>query len=357
MATVGMNDKTGKGVRVWALLGPHRGDNNQVLALAEALGLPFEEKRLTYNQLRRVQPGLLGATFRSVAAEARAQLEGEPPDLTISTGLRSVPVVRELRRRSGGKMRAVHLGYPRISPRHFDLVVPTPEYPVPDAPNVMRIPFALSPHRAREIDEADRALLETYPRPRRLFLIGGPTLYWQLSTDRMVAAVQQLLQSAEARGGSVIAVGSPRSPAGVLAAVRSTLESSSVPFLFAPNDGPPAYRALIEAADEIYVTADSVAMVADAVNTRKPVGIVPIARSALGRIVMAVTDWLRPGKRLRPRDLRFFWDSLREHGFGGTIDAPRASDPPDFTARIAERVRRLLKLPPERAKAHRDSDR
>ena len=33
-------------------------------------------------------------------------------------------------------MRAVHLGYPRISPKHFDLVVPTPEYPVPDAPGL-----------------------------------------------------------------------------------------------------------------------------------------------------------------------------------------------------------------------------
>src|SRR5205809_4428243 len=97
--------------RVWALLGPHRGDNNQVLALAEALGLPFEEKTLSYNQLRRVPPRWLGATFASVVADARSQIEGEPPDLTISTGLRSVPVVRELKRRSAGRTRTVHLGY------------------------------------------------------------------------------------------------------------------------------------------------------------------------------------------------------------------------------------------------------
>ena len=71
MAAVGMNDKTGQQIRVWALLGPHRGDNNQVLALAEALGLPFEEKWLEYNQLRRLQPGLLGATLKSVAGDAR----------------------------------------------------------------------------------------------------------------------------------------------------------------------------------------------------------------------------------------------------------------------------------------------
>src|SRR5438067_3845378 len=142
--------------RVWTLLGPHRGDNNQVLALAEALGLPFEEKTLSYNALRRVPPRWLGATFASVAADARPQIEGEPPDLIISTGLRSVPVVRELKRRSGARTRTVHLGYPRISPKHFDLVVPTPEYPVPDAPNVLRIPFALTPHGSRAIDQSDR---------------------------------------------------------------------------------------------------------------------------------------------------------------------------------------------------------
>ena len=342
-------------MRVWALLGPHRGDNNQVLALAEALGLPFEEKWLRYNQLRRLQPALLGATLSSVAADARAQLEGEPPDLTISTGHRSVPAVRALKKRSGGRMRTVHLGYPRMSPSNFDLVIPTPEYPVPDAPNVIRIPFALSPHAAREIEQSDRELLAAYPRPRRLFLIGGPTLYWQLAMDEMVGAVRHLLRNARTRGGSVIAVGSPRSPAGLLSEIRSTLGSSSLPFLFAPIEGPPAYSAMIEGADEIYVTADSVAMVADAVLSRKPVGIVPIAKSWLGRAVMAAADRLWPGKRLYPRDLRFFWECLRERGFGGTIDTPLASEPPDFTKEIAQLVRRLLQLPPGPARAARDN--
>ena len=357
MATVGMNDKSGKPLRVWALLGPHRGDNNQVLALAEALGLPFEQKWLSYNQLRRIQPALLGPTFRSISAEARVQLAGEPPDLTISTGLRSVPVVRELRRRSGGKMRAIHLGYPRISPRHFDLVVPTPEYPVPDAPNVVRIPFALSPLNRSAIDAAEISGLESLPRPRRLFVLGGPTLYWELPETAIVASLRQLIESAKRAGGSVLAIGSPRTPSHLLTAVERELKHASIPTFMAPREGTPSYRAMIEAADELHVTADSVAMVADAVNTGKPVGIVPIAKSSLGRMVMSVTDRLRPGKRLHPRDLRFFWASLAEHGFGGTIDAPRAASPPDFTAEIAERVRQLLSALPEPAKAGRDNAR
>lgn len=344
MAGVGMSNKTEQPIRIWALLGAHRGDNNQILALAEALGLPFEEKHLNYNGLRRVQPALLGATFASLDEASRKLVEGEPPDLTISTGLRSVPVVRELKRRSGGRMRAIHLGFPRISPRYFDLVVATPEYPVPNAANVMRIPFALTPHGAREVEDSDRELLRAYPQPRRLLLIGGPTLYWQLSTERVVSAVNSLLDVARLKGGSILAVGSPRTPVDVLTVVRQTLESSTVPFLFEPGDGPPAYPSLIEAADEIFVTADSVAMVADAVTTGKPVGLIPIEKSSLGRVVMAVMDHLRHGKRLYPRDLRFFWKALRQEGFGGTLEEPKASGPPDYSAAVAERVRQLLAL-------------
>ncbi len=358
MATLGMNDKTGKPMRVWALLGPHRGDNNQILALAEALGLPFEEKNLRYNQLRRLQPALLGATLRSVAADARAQLEGDPPDLTISTGHRSVPAVRALRERSGGRMRAVHLGYPRIAPAHFDLVVPTPEYPVPDAPNVLRVPFALSPLAAKpRSDPAELELLRQLPGPRRLFVLGGPTLYWELPQEEMLGALERLLAIAAERGGSVLAIGSPRTPANLLDAVERRLHRADVPTFMAPREGKPSYPSMVEAADEIYVTADSVAMVADAVNTRKPVGIIPIGKSALGRVAIGLADRLRPGKRLFPRDLRYFWGSLGDHGFLGTIDEPRASNPPDFTELVAKRVRQLLELPPRPARARRDTAR
>jgi hypothetical protein len=143
----------------------------------------------------------------------------------------------------------------------------------------------------------------------------------------------------------------------LLDAIRQTLEASSVPFLFEPGDGPPAYPALIEAADAIFVTADSVAMVADAVTTGKPVGIVAIASSGLGRMVMAAMDRLRPGRRLYPRDLRFFWAALRDEGFGGTLEQPKASQPPDYAEIVAARVRRLLEQPVRPATDGRDSDR
>jgi mitochondrial fission protein ELM1 len=340
--------------RVWALLGPHRGDNNQALALAEALGWPFEKKSLRYNELRRIPPAILGATFRSLVSDCRTQLEGDPPDLTISTGLRSVPVVRELRRRSP-TTRAVHLGYPRISPRHFDLVVPTPEYPVPDALNVLRIPFALTPHTRRDVAQADLEQLRSLPSPRRLLLLGGPTLYWELPPGVIVEALRHLLEDAVTRGGSVLTVGSPRTAPDLLAAVAKQLRSTSVPHLLAPREGSPSYRALIETADEIYVTADSVAMTADAVMTGKPVGLIPIAKSRLGGAVIKVADALRPGERLYPRDLRFFWAALNKQGIAGTLERPKRTNIPDYAQLIADRVRQLLEQPPRQATNDRDN--
>ena len=44
---------------VWVLLGHRTGDNQQLLRLAEELGLPFKPIRLDYNKLRPIPVQLL----------------------------------------------------------------------------------------------------------------------------------------------------------------------------------------------------------------------------------------------------------------------------------------------------------
>jgi hypothetical protein len=109
-----------------------------------------------------------------------------------------------------------------------------------------------------------------------------------------------------------------------------------------PAEGPPSYSALLAAADTIFVTADSVAMVSDAILTAKPVGLLPIRPSLLGRAYMRLADRLRPGKRVFPRDLRFFWAALDADGLVGTLEQPCGGPVPDLAAMIADRVRGLL---------------
>src|SRR3954469_4608001 len=199
--------------RVWALLGARAGDNSQVLALAEALGWPYEVKRLQYNSLRTLGPRLLGHSLASLTKASRALMKNElPPDLTISIGHRSVAVVQALRARSGGRTRAVHVGFPRIDPSSFDLVVTTPQYPVPDRPNLVRLPFALAGAAASPPGPADEAILEALPAPRRLLVVGGPNIYWKLDEAVLLRTLQAMLDEARQHGGSVLITTSPRTP-------------------------------------------------------------------------------------------------------------------------------------------------
>jgi mitochondrial fission protein ELM1 len=323
------------------MIGARAGDNDQVLALAEALGLPFQVKRLEYNPLCHLGPRLLGRSTISLTPDARAAaVDCEPPDLTISAGHRSVPIVRSLRHRSGGRTRSIHVGFPRVSPRHFDLVIATPQYPIPDHPNLLRIPYAFTRAATNSADPAGEALLATFPQPRRLLLVGGPNLYWRIDEPRLLSGLRDMLEDAEKCGGSVLVTTSPRTPARIEAAIVRILEESNVPSLLSAPGKPPAYSNLLEAADSIWVTADSVSMVSDAIWTGKPLALVPIANSALGRIV-TVMDALRPGRRLYPQDLRFFWRALAEIGVNEQPGIPRTSTDEQIRS-VLDRVRSLL---------------
>ena len=327
-------------MKVWALLGAHHGDNNQAVALAEGLGLQFERKYLTYNRWRHLGPHLLGSTFLSLTRESREAATATLPDLTISTGHRSVPVVRALRKRSGGKLRTIHVGYPRISPGHFDLVVATPEFPIADHQNLLRIPYALT--RPLVCEAAGDPFWSAHPPPRTLLILGGPALYWRLDRAEISRAIAHAIEHAAIEGGSVLVVGSPRTPETLLRQVQSQLDEASVPATLVPMQGPPAYRTLLASADSIAVTAESVAMVSEAIATGKPVSLVSVRSRLLSRILMTLTDMVLPGRRVPPRDLRFFWDVLKEERLvgpgGGRRRRPR-SDPADL---VAARVGAIL---------------
>lgn len=328
--------------RIWALLGAHAGDNDQVLATAALLDAPFVTKQLSYNGLRRLGPKLLGATVSSLTADSRKALTSEePPDLTISAGHRSVPVVRALQRRSGGRTRSIHVGFPRISPGVFDLVIATPQYPVPDHPNVLRVPYALTTKALMPLDEQAASDLSRCPTPRRLLIVGGPTMFWRIDQEAVLATLSAMLDSAAKDGGSVLVTTSPRTPAKLPAKLKAVLASSPVPTLLASPKRKPTLASLLAAADSVHVTADSVAMVSDAIWTGKPLALVPIVNSRLGRLAFAIADRVRPGERIYPRDHRFFWRELRKIGIGEDPAMPRTS-PEAMKAAVLQRIRPIL---------------
>src|SRR5437764_6872007 len=181
---------------VWVLLGPHRGDNRQVLALAEGLGVPFRPIQMRYRWFAHLPAVLRSVAISQLTPEARAEIAPPWPSLVIGIGQRSAPVARYIKEASGGRATIVRLGDPMISPLHFDLVITTPQYAVRDLENVVRLPLAITnPPVAPDI--AEQRWLESFPRPRRLIALGGATSLWELRPSRIRATAQTLLRAAD----------------------------------------------------------------------------------------------------------------------------------------------------------------
>lgn len=324
--------------RIWVLISERTGDNGQVLALAEEVGLPFETRTVHFNLLRGLSGRFLKSSLISLCRSARRHLQPPWPDLVIAVGRRAVPVARYIKRRNGENTRLVLVGNPRIEPTLFDLVITTRQYPVPRMGNVVELPVAMSRFSAPLAIQDDEAeWLGDLPRPHLLLALGGATKYWRFTAADAGLAAMRLAQRAERRGGSLIVIGSRRTPPNVLRAASAAIEAGRHRLVTGQR---PRFGVLLADADEIFVTADSVSMLSEAILFGKPVGIVPIELDAKGRRQLGIGE--RANLGTRRRDLRRFWNYLVDAGLAGTIDEPRATAIENPVVGAARAVRALL---------------
>jgi len=328
---------------VWLLLGSRRGDNNQMLALAKGLGLPFEKKSLDYNRLRCLVP------FRSrllhLSAKSRQLIRPPWPQLVIGLGANSLPVARYVRRKSGGMTRLVHIGDPRSSIADLDLLITTPQFAAREAFNVLRLELSIgNPAHSVTASQEEDQWLSRFPRPRRLVALGGATRKWKLDGAEVERAVEYL-QSCSARdGGSVIAVTSPRTTKATERMLRERLVEPSA----AVVGDFPRFAVLLAECDEVHVTADSVSMLSEAVLSGRPVGMISISPTLRGRISQLARRFGLPHRV----DMSNFWRFLIANKLVGSVEQPLASQTDDTVPIAVAAVQRVLQEPPTLPRGH-----
>ena len=318
---------------VWLLMGNRAGDNNQLLALAEALDWPFEAKHIDFNWLRHVPSLRKGLTI--LAAGSRSLVKPPWPDLVIAVGYGSVPVARHIRAQTGGRAKLVHIGNPRDRLNDFDLQLTTPQYSRGSSPNLLELPFAIgNPAQNAHPDIEELEWLRRFSKPRRLIAVGGPARYWELDEKALVETIHSI--RGKRPSGSIIAATSKRTRRKTRQLLKAVLsgENEEVVEHF------PSFSTLLAECDEVYVTADSVSMLSEAIVGGKPTGMIPIRRSLRGKL----TGWLweKPfGKAAFP-DLANFWALLRRHRLIGTVDLPVVAQVCDTVEQAANAVRSLF---------------
>jgi mitochondrial fission protein ELM1 len=357
----GHGDRTKGGPRTWLLLGHKPGDNGQVLALAEALGWPFEVKRMVYRPTELLSNVLVKVTLLGIDRSRSSPLQPPWPELVISAGRRNEPVARWIQKQAevagAPRTRLVHVGRPWAPTQAFDLIVTTPQYALPRRPNILHTEAPMhrvSPQLLAEAASAWEPRLAHLPRPRIAVMLGGHVAPHTFDATAGATLARQVSAMAGEAGGSLLVSTSARTPAEVVSAFEANLHRPHLLYRWRRDDPDNPYFAFLALAERIVVTSDSMSMLVEAVATGKPVLIFDLATAGGGRglapapMMRRLVWWL--GRRFGPRQL------LRDTGaiHRGQVAAGRAvwlgqpwrpeRDVPPLgdTARAAARVRALF---------------
>ena len=361
--------------RVWVMMGHKAGDNSQILALAEALGWPFEVKRLVYRPTELLTNLLAPLTLLGVVRRRSSPLAPPWPDLIISAGRRNEPPCRWVQAQADRRVRLVHCGRPWAHLECFDLVVTTPQYRLPKRRNVLHNTAPLQRVSERRLDEA-RDLWEPrlahLPKPRIAVMIGGnagPYVFDREAAQLLGRAASAL---ASRQGGSLLVTTSARTPKHAIDALEAAIACPAEVFRWTPEgaaDNP--YFGYLAVADSFIVTCESMSMLTEACSTCKPVYMFdldtgpelkwPLLASLIGEVPS--TSWSRRLRRLRfqplvyrtamvtgpmrlTRDVRIIQRQLIAAGravwLGQAFPPGPAPAPLDDVARAAARVKALF---------------
>ena len=360
--------------RVWVLAAPRAGDASQVLALAEALGWPYEVKKLAFRPLSLMLAPPFATSDAGIDRDRSSPLAPPWPDLVLASGRENEPVARWIRRQSQGRTRIVQVGRPWGRIGNYDLVVTTPQYRLPSRPNVLQNSMPLHRVTAARLtaaaDDWERRLAHL-PRPRIAVLVGGhsgPYALTRRSGERLALAASAY---AAAAGGSLLVTTSARTPGPAVRALEQRLVCPHMLYRWQPRDANNPYFAILALADEIIVTADSVSMVTEAVATGKRVHLfdtgqgwssmrAPLPLRGQDRVAAPrPREWVRDFHlqarlyrwllRLAParvtRDIRLVHRHLVSSGRASWLGEPTPTAPPaplDDVSRAVERVKALM---------------
>ncbi len=269
---------------VWLLLGPKAGDNQQVrtlgrllaAALAPTVSLPIIEKSVDYRATELVTNLCGGPNLYGVLPPYRGQFVGPWPQLVISAGRRNEPVARWIQQQAKAqenqRVNLVHLGRPWADLAHFDAILATRQYHLPDHAHIHWLDLPLhdiTPARLHAAAHEWASAFAPLPRPWMGVLLGGNSGPLTFYPAHAAQFGRQLNRLAKHQGGAVLVTASRRTP---VAALHALVRELTVPYLAYPfGHVPNPYLGLLALADYLVVTADSASMVAEACATNRPV--------------------------------------------------------------------------------------
>jgi mitochondrial fission protein ELM1 len=279
-------------LKIWVITDGRAGNEAQALGLAEALA----RRRSATIAVRRVAPKAWTARLPATMWHALGAREGgwpftaynarvrriKPPwpDLVIGAGRRIAPLIAALRRLYG--IKAVQILNPRMPFADFDLLA-VPEHDRVTGrvtgSNVITTLGAIGRVTPDTIAAASgpwRDRLAHLPHPRLAVLLGGPSTSVRFGGGA-VGRLSEALWALSEQGHGLMVTPSQRTPHGLVSRLHDLLGDSA--FIW-DGTGDNPYPGILDLADAVLVTEDSVNMASEAASAGVPVHIFRLSRAA-----------------------------------------------------------------------------
>jgi mitochondrial fission protein ELM1 len=218
----------------------------------------------------------------------------------ISCGRKSVIPSVALKKRLGNQIFNIHIQDPKISFKHFDLIV-SPEHDNLKGENVINTKGAIHYLTKKEIMDNSQYLgIEKDNRKELVaFIIGGPNKYYKYSEKQIHKLFNKVKTLFTPDRFKIIVIPSYRTPENIL---KMAFNTFNVDHHVIKSIDKKAYLSSLAISNYIVVTCDSTSMISEAAITGKPVYVAMLRSS-------------KPARRFKK-----FYSQLRELGITRELD-------------------------------------
>ncbi|MGI9284085.1 MAG: mitochondrial fission ELM1 family protein [Pseudomonadales bacterium] len=344
--------------RIWLVIGDKPGDNAQVEIIADALGLPFEIRRVLPKEQYVLGKPAFKASLYHLDLHASDNLEPPWPDLILTIGRRPAMAALWIQQQSGDRSQIILLGRPKRWMKRFSLVIVPSQYLLPKNPRVLRLDLPLMRSNKAAIDKATNAWCERLsplPRPLTALMVGGQTKPFRFDDN----TARDLLDAAQRTTGAgfLYITTSRRTPPAVVEALQQALPNKACLYRWSADSRDNPYLALLGLADRFIVTGDSMSMMIEVARLGKPLAIfaLPYQRGLgpwLQQRITAGSGISMFGKVLQSmgmlsnsRDLSAIHQQLYDKQLAvplGQEFLPGGYAPEDELQKVVVRIRRLI---------------
>ncbi|MDA9202770.1 mitochondrial fission ELM1 family protein [Candidatus Pelagibacter ubique] len=244
---------------------------SQVEGLAKALDLDFIHEKIELNNFWKLFPPKL----TPVSSNVYKKVESSDFDVIISCGRKSVIPSIHLKKNSNKRVINIHIQNPKVNFKNFDFIV-APEHDGITGENVINTKGAIHYLSEQEI-QANKDYLDSFIKrdERKIItlIIGGPTKYYDYSTENVKKIFINLKSLVENNNFQLVVIPSMRTPKNIINYAKEFFGENHTVI---DDVDKKAYLSALAISEYIVVTCDSSSMISEAALTGKPIYIANI---------------------------------------------------------------------------------